>query len=182
MSSSESAGVIPKTNWNNASSAARSTGLTLFDENGTSTTATVTWHADGIWSLPITDAPGNVRMMAGYLDNGLQGTTTAVVAGLPSNANGYSVYVYADGDNKANVRSGLYRISGTGITTASVTLTDAANTNFSGSFTQANNSNGNYVLFTIPGGVSGFTISAIPSTSSDGTQRAPLNGIQIVPR
>ena len=57
---------------------------------------------------------------------------------------------------------------------------DAPNTNFSGTFKQANNSAGNYVVFTIT--ANGFTLAAIPSTASDGAQRAPLNGIQIVPR
>ena len=71
------------------------------------------------------------------------------VAALPSNAGGYNVYVYADGDNGSATRTGAYRISGTGITTTSVKLTDVANTNFSGTFTQGNNSNGNYVMFTI---------------------------------
>ena len=64
------------------------------------------------------------------------------VAGLPANAAGYQVYVYADGDNGGATRTGAYQISGTGITTTSVKLTDAANTNFSGTFTQANNSCG----------------------------------------
>ena len=73
---------------------------------------------------------------------------------------GTRVYVYADGDNGGATRTGAYQISGTGITTTSVKLTDAANTNFSGTFTQANNSAGNYVLFTIT--ATGFTITATP--------------------
>jgi hypothetical protein len=108
------------------------------------------------------------------------GTTTVTVNGLPSNANGYNVYVYADGDNGGATRSGTYQISGTGITTTNIGLTDAANTNFAGTFTQANNSNGNYVVFTIPN-VAGFMISAIPGAASDTQERAPVNGIQIVP-
>jgi len=81
---------------------------------------------------------------------------------------------------RAASRAGLYQINGAGITTTSVSLTDAPNTNFSGTFTQANNSNGNYAVFTINAG--GSPLSAIPSAATDGTQRAPLNGIQIVPR
>jgi hypothetical protein len=60
-----------------------------------------------------------------------------------------------------------------------VNLTDPANTNFSGTFTQANNSNGNYVKFTIT--ATGFTITATPGVATDGFPRAPVNGIQIVP-
>ncbi len=99
---------------------------------------------------------------------------------IAANAAGYDVYVYADGDNATATRTGAYQISGTGITTTSVNLTDAASTNFSGTYTQANNSNGNYVKFTIT--ATGFTITATPGAATDGYPRAPLNGIQIVPR
>jgi hypothetical protein len=180
MGSTEVAGVVPKSNWNGATGASSTAPLALVDETGSATTATATWSSDNVWGLPIVDQPGNMRMMKGYLDTGFQNTTTVNVAGLPSNANGYTVYVYADGANGSASRTGTYQISGTGITTTSISLTDAANTNFSGTFTPANNSNGNYVVFTIPN-VIGFTLSAIPSTASDGTKRAPLNGIQIVP-
>ena len=69
------------------------------------------------------------------------------VAGLPAGT--YDVYVYADGDNGVFSRTGAYRISGAGITTTTINLTDAGNTNFNATFTQANNSAGNYVKFTI---------------------------------
>ena len=117
--------------------------------------------------------------MAGYLDDHYGNPTTVTVSGLGSNANGYSVYVYADGDNGSATRSGTYQISGAGITTTSITLTDPANTNFSGTFAQANNTNGNYVVFTIH--ATAFTLSVTPKAASDGTMRAPVNGIQIMP-
>src|SRR5262249_41436252 len=142
------------------------------------TGAKVVWNTNGIWNLSITDTAGNARMMRGYLDT-VGGTTTVTVTGLPTNSAGYDVYVYADGDSFAT-RTGGYQISGTGITTTSVNLTDLANTNFSGTFTQANNSNGNYVKFTIT--ATGFTITATPGAATDGNPRAPVNGIQIVPR
>jgi hypothetical protein len=119
-------------------------------------------------------------MMRGYLDT-TAGPTTVTVAGLAANAAGYQVYVYADGDNGSATRAGAYQISGVGVTTTSVNLTDAANTNFSGTFTQANNSNGNYVISTIPVAATGFTITATPGASADVYSRAPLNAIQIVP-
>jgi hypothetical protein len=119
-------------------------------------------------------------MMLGYLDNGNADPTTATVSGLPGSATGYNVYVYAEGANGSATRDGIYQISGAGITTSSVTLIDSGNTSFSGTFTQAINSAGNYVEFTIPAGVTGFTITATPSTTSDGAPRAPINGIQIV--
>ena len=64
------------------------------------------------------------------------------VAGLPANAGGYHLYVYADGDNPGATRTGGYKISGTGITTTSVNLIDEEGAYFSGTFTQANNSAG----------------------------------------
>ena len=178
MGSTEVAGVVAQSNWNDASGTSSTTPLVLLDQNGDSTSATVTWNTNGIWELPIADNPGNYRMMRGYLDT-VGGTTTVTVAGLPANAAGYQVYVYADGDNGGATRTGAYQISGTGITTTRVTLTDAANTNFSGTFTQANNSAGNYVLFTIT--ATGFTITATPGASTDSDPRAPLNSIQIIP-
>ena len=179
MGSTETAGVVPETNWNDANGASSSSSLALVDSTGTATGASITWHSDDGWQSPITDSPGNVRMMKGYLDNGTGDTTIVTVNGLASNANGYTVYVYAQGGISGTVsHTGIYHISGTGITTTSVDST--YNSNFNGTFTQASNSIGNYVVFTIPN-VSGFTLSAIPSTASNGNERAPVNGIQIVP-
>jgi hypothetical protein len=181
MGSTEQAGVVAKGNWNNASGAVRSTPLGLVDETGAATTATVTWSADGVWASPIQDAAGNVRMMKGYLDNAAMGTTTVSVSGLPGNAGGYRIYVYAQGTSTGATNTGIYQISGAGITTSSVALT--YNTNFNGTFTQAtaSSANGNYIVFTIPN-KAGFQLSAIPSTASNGYKRAPVNGIQIVPQ
>jgi hypothetical protein len=177
MAASEVAGVVPKSNWN-AASGATGSGMALVDDNGSPTGATVTWSASSVLSLNIADTPGNFRMMNGYLDTVSQ-NAIVTVSGLPSNSAGYDIYVYADGDNGSATRTGTYQISGTGITTTSIDLTDAANTDFSGTFVQANNSNGNYVVFTI--NATGFTLAAIPSTASDGVMRAPVNGIQIIP-
>jgi hypothetical protein len=119
-------------------------------------------------------------MMKGYLDTGSNTTTTVTITGLPTHSAGYKVYVYADGDNGSASRTGIYAISGTGIALTTINLIDAANTNFSGTFTQANNSAGNYVVFTI--NATGFILSATGGTASDGFPRAPVNGIQIVPQ
>jgi len=181
MGSTEQAGVVVKSNWNSASGAVRSTALGLVDETGAATTASVTWNADNVWTSPIQDQAGNMRMMKGYLDNGQMGTSTVSVSGLPANSGGYSVYVYAQGASNSTTNTGIYQISGAGITRSSVALT--YNANFSGTFTQAtaSNGNGNYIIFTIPN-ATGFQLAAIPSTASNGFQRAPLNGIQIVPQ
>ena len=177
MGSTEVAGVVAQSNWNDASGTKSATPLALVNQAGASSGATVTWNTNGIWELPITDTPGNYRMMRGYLDT-VGGVTTVTVGGLA--AGNYNVYVYADGDNGSATRTAAYQISGTGITTTSVSLTDPANTNFSGTFTQGNNSAGNYVMFPIT--ATGFTLTATPGTSTDANTRAPLNAIQIVPQ
>jgi hypothetical protein len=179
MASTEVAGVVAKSNWNNATGSTSTNSLSLFNESGNATSGTVIWKSDNVWSLPITDQPGNARMMKGYLDTGSGNTTTVTVDGLPANSNGYNIYVYADGDNGSATRSATYEINGPGLTTPIVHLTDPPNANFSNAFTQANNSSGNYVLFTNVN-ASSFTISAIPGATSD-RPRAPVNGIQIVP-
>jgi hypothetical protein len=61
-----------------------------------------------------------------------------------------------------------------------ITLIDAASTDFSGTFTLANNGTGNCIVFTNRT-TSGFTLTATPNPLQPGG-RAPLNGIQIVGR
>jgi hypothetical protein len=180
MGVSESAGVVAKTNWNNATNNVSSAPVGLNDETGVSNGGVVTWASDNNWALPITDAAGNVRMMRGYLDTGNQNPSTISVAGLPTSPTGYDIYVYTDGDNETSANTGAYAISGSGITGTSVQATDKANVNFSGAFTQATNSNGNYVKFSAIQATA-FTITATPTTAADGLLRAPVNSIQIVP-
>jgi hypothetical protein len=177
MSAAETAGAIPQTHWNNASGGSRSVPLALVDETGAAIGATVTWASNTTWATPITDQAGDGRMMKGYLDTSNTSTTTITVSGLRSRT--YDVYVYADGDNRTYSRTGAYTITGPGITTTTVTLSDRASTNFSGTFTQAGNSIGNYVKFSVTGGE--FTITASPTLPVSGTRRAPVNGLQIVP-
>jgi hypothetical protein len=88
--------------------------------------------------------------------------------------------VYADGDNRENTRSAIYRLTPVGGSSADITLTDPANTNFSGTFIDAAGGAGNYVKFTVTAGE--FTVAAMPASASTVTRRAPINAIQIVPR
>ncbi|HVW86967.1 MAG TPA: DUF1349 domain-containing protein [Bryobacteraceae bacterium] len=179
MGTAETAGVVAKSQWNNATGASSAAALNLLDENGAATGASVTWSSDNTWNLPITDTAGNNRMMRGYLDNGSGVNPIAItVSGLSSGT--YHVYVYADGDNAGVTRTGIYQISGAGITTTSISATDSANTNFTGAFVQASNSAGNYVVFSSVPISAGFTITATPGTST-GARRSPVNAIQIVP-
>ena len=178
MATGEVAGVYPRAHWNPAAGAAQATPQALLDETGAATGATLSWSASGVWSLPGTGTTGDMHMMAGYLD--ATGANTIVrVAGLPANAAGYDVLVYADGDNGSATRTGIYQLSGAGITTTSIRLTDPGNVDFTGAYQQASGSSGNYVRFHVQ--ATAFNLTAIPATSSDSYPRAPMNGIQIVP-
>jgi hypothetical protein len=172
MGSSETAGVIPVTNWNNANGASQSIGQALVDNTGTATGATATWSSTNTWVLPITDAAGSVRMMRGYLDTSNTSTTTITVSGIPAlfTSTAYDVIVYTDHDNAVATRTGNYTIGGT-----TLTSTDNANANFAGAFAEGLQ----YVRFNGLTG-SSFVLSATPNTSTDGNKRAPVNGIQIV--
>ncbi len=176
MAASESAGVVPQANWNNAAGAASSAPFYLVDNAGTATTANVTWAAHGAWMTPIADQPGNARLMKGYLDTSSTSVTTVMVAGLPQGS--YDVYVYTDGDNRVYTRTAAYQLTGPGLAQTTVNLTDVASTNFSGTFTEAAGTSGNYVKFSITG--TAFTLTATPGTSTNATLRAPVNAIQIV--
>jgi hypothetical protein len=177
MASSEIGGVVARSRWNAASGANRTTPLALVDESGTVTGASVTWTSDATEATGINDQAGNFRLMKGYVESRGTRTVRVVVTGLAAAT--YDVYVYVDGANSSSRRTATYRISGTGITTTSTAVTDAAYTNFAGSFTRAQNSVGNYARFTVT--ASAFTITATPGSSSNYYMRAPVNAIQIVP-
>jgi hypothetical protein len=156
--------------------------VALVDQNGGATTATATWSCYNLWNLPISTTPANFTMMEGYLDDGNGGTTTVSVSGLVGAANGYMVYVYANGDNPGATRSANYTIAAPGVANTTILLTDLPSAYFNGTFNQVTSTSpdGNYMTFSIPG--TSFTLTATPTTASDGSPRAPVNGIQIVPQ
>jgi hypothetical protein len=174
MAKSEPAGLLLRENWNDAAGAKSASPLALVDENGSRSGATVSWTSDDIQSTTIPDLAGNYRMMRGYLDNGSGNPTTVTVSGLASGT--YSIYVYVDANNAGTTETATYQISGPGITPASATATDLPNTDFSGTFVQADNGAGNYIVFSNVTITSGFTLTA---TAAPGGS-APVNGIQIV--
>src|SRR5574340_18504 len=166
----ETAGVVPAANWNNAIGLRGESALV--DAAGVATGVTVAWAAQAMGNLLLSDTPGNPRLMLGYLDTLGTAPTTISVSNLPAWAPGYYVYVYADGYSGTFTRTAVYRLAG-----AFVRVTD--NTDFTGAFTLANGSPGNYALFTVQGGT--FTLTAEAAYSTDRFLRAPVNAIQIVP-
>jgi endoglucanase len=183
IASSETAGVVAQQYWNGAYG---NSGVFsgMLDNRGAATAAAVNWTASNMYFTNIVDQPGNFRMMKGYLDDSNTSFTAVQVTGVPGS---YDVYVYFDGGNGSVTRSASYRLlaSGKGNGCAAsngliVSGTDAADTDFSGTFTFATaGSAGNYVVFPDCTGEN-FTILAIHGTSTDSTYRGPVNGIQIV--
>jgi len=127
------------------------------------------------------------------------------VAGLPASITStpYSVIVYYDGDNGTANRTGKFSISGAATGNTTFYGRDAASSTFSGAYilgqtpvdplaggatttTVDNNSAaallvpaGNFMIFTGLTG-DGFTLSAQSYVTSDGTNRASVNGIQVI--
>ncbi len=174
LSPGEIAGVVEKPNWNSATGAQSTSPLALRDESGALTTATVSWTAANTWSVPITGTTGQIRMMRGYLDNATQRPTTVTVTGLPVAANGWDIYVYTDGDNGSARKEGLYWLDGG----APVFCSDRSN--FTGTYQRCADGPGNYVVLSTA--ETSFKLTALPIASESGNFRAPVNGIQIVPR
>ena len=182
MGPTEVAGAVPAANWNNAAGAnSGGTPLALVDSTGAATPVSVVWNANGLWSNALADAPGNNRMMKGYLDNSNTSTTTVTVSGL-SKTTTYGIYVYVAPFDQ-NVRGGY------SIGTQKYFLTDGSVApGFDGThFVQSNSTDstnpgvGNYVLFSVSGQTS-YTVNAqaIPATPTLGDGfRAPVNAMQI---
>lgn len=166
MGATEVAGVVPVSNWNSfPTTGSGGPQSNLINDLGANSGASVSWTANNTWSTPITDTPGDNRMMRGYLDTTNTSTTSITVSSIPYAL--YDVYVYADGDNVAASRGGRYTIGAT-----SLINIDPASTNFSGSYI----SGANYVRFT---NVSGASFNLTGTPTSPGNIRAPINGIQI---
>jgi hypothetical protein len=183
MLAAEVAGFRPASNWN---SAPMNAGLlaNLVFADGTATAATLTWASaamgtnPGVWKNAFPDAPGDARMMNGYLDPTTPATPASiVVSGLPATitTGGYDVYVYTFGNiPSATTRTYGYAI---GTTMFTVSQTGPSPTTFAGFVLAPPGGAGNTVIFRNLVGAS-FTLIATPGTGS--TIRAPVNGIQIV--
>jgi hypothetical protein len=185
LMSTEAAGFVPLTNWNNVD-ASNITTTNLINNSGTTTGVQVAVSGStNSWSIPngnLGAAAGtpNGKMMQGYLDsgNGPPATTTTVtIMGL--NAAGftgtYHVYVYAVGDANSG-RAADYTINNT----QTFHLVD--DTQFTGTFRPVATGvggSGNYMDFTV-NGADMITLTAVGTTTTDGNMRAPINGIQIV--
>jgi hypothetical protein len=209
LAPTDTAGVIPLANWNSFTGNVQATPQALKNSSGAATTATATWVSQGTWNTGTTAATPDMTMMKGYLDTGdatptppAIGVTTVTIAGLPAATEPWAVILYYDGDTGEN-RVGKYTISGaaTGNTTFWGRNAGGAANRFNGTYVLAQTpvdplaaggtvDNNNTAALTVPAGnymiipgITGtdFVISAEASISQGGTNRAPLNGLQIVP-
>ena len=188
MDPNESAGVKRAAHWN---SAPGDTGTlaSLVSSSGSATAASANWSVPELgglstWSNSFTDAPGDPRMMNGYLDPRMPDQPgTVSVANLPAEmSSGYDVYVYCySAVDSGDTRNYQYKI---GSTTVSVSQPSLSTSSFPG-YTLATGGDGgtagagDYVVFRNLTG-SSFTLTAQPRPSTWGMQRAPVNGMQIV--
>ncbi len=183
MAATETAGVKPAANWNSATGPMGSL-MALRLSSGTTTEAGVAWNAPpgpgsaGVYGVGLTDAPGNARMMNGYLDpTATAMPATVVVTNLPVDiaASGYDVYVYTMNRITTGNRTYKYTIGGATLTVTqagpSPSMLPAFVTLAPGSV----NGPANYIVFRNIKDAS-FMLTATPDTGN----RAPINGIQIV--
>jgi len=183
IAANQTAGVVPRANWNNVASGQAGAVYDLVNDANAQTTADISWTANNTWQISAAaPADGNAAIYKGYLDTTEFSTTTVNVAQIPFAL--YDVYVYFDGDTALG-RSGKYTIDTS--TLAPITqgeYLDNANWPIaagSGAFALADapGEAGNYALFRNLSGES-FALTATPFGGPN--PRAPVNAIQIVER
>ncbi|HVT83082.1 MAG TPA: hypothetical protein VHM90_20765 [Phycisphaerae bacterium] len=206
MTASETAGVVPQAHWNTAGSANEAdrlknnvgsiSGILVDDTGKVLADAAISWKANNCSSTILTDAPGNNRMMRGYLDsadpaNPLRSSTTSVTLTVPESyaKAGYDLIVYFDANSSAGStdRVGRYRIfkgaTATGGAVAQAFGKTVFNSDFGGKFVESKGGSaqqataGNYVVFHQ---LRETTISLDATGVAGDVQRAPINAIQIV--
>src|SRR5207247_2562326 len=169
---------------------------------------TLWWGSPNTWAVATT-VPGTPdgKLMNGYIDSNGSGTGTAgtdlsqavnqpylAVGNLPAlyQQRGYKVVVYADGNNGGDARAAQYWLQSFGgnvTNSAGADLTphyfllDAANTDFTGTYTQVTSTTpgspttGNYIVFD---GLTAGSFVLRADEVSGGTLRAPINAVQFI--
>ena len=190
MGPTEIAGAKPAANWN---SAATGIGLiaNLVFSDGVASGASVVWAPPmqtgdlGTWSIGYTDAPGDVRMMNGFLGPTWSaipatGATLLTVSGLPASiaSGSYDVYVYVLG-SPVSMRSYQYAIGSTAITVTQTTGPPIPPATPYPYTVAPDMGMGTHIIFR---GVTGssFALTVKPAAGDTSSPRAPVNGFQIV--
>ena len=136
----DTAGVVPQQNWNNANPSGYNSGGTaqitgpnpgvISDSSGAPTEVTFSYAAQGMWSVDQSTWTGNQQLMNGYSDVEGSGNGQYTLGNLPYSP--YNVYVYISSDTDG-------RTAGVNINGGSNTylLTDAYGYNYSNPLIQA---------------------------------------------
>jgi hypothetical protein len=183
MGATETAGAtgVVKANWNSIFYSNGGFG-DLKDDTGTATTTDAVWSNGLIGDMAITDSAGQNRMMRGYMAAAIGQVFEVNLYNIPPafTSEGFDIYIYSDNYNGGARTAKITSIS-TNRGTAIIQITDPANTNFSGTYVNANYSNGNYgrVMNVTDANV---TLRFENVSSADGWAGAAVNGIQIVAR
>jgi hypothetical protein len=175
MDPSEVAGaVVRQMNWNPAQKAAGGD-IALMDDMGLSSGATLEYYSSAnTWAVPITDVPGDIRLMRGYLDTTATSTTVVVISGIPYAK--YDVYLYSRGDGTDD-RQGLFFVNDLEGDNGQTCFNPGGDF-FIGTYVLGQN----YLVFSAQTS-SELVIFATPDPNFNngaGGFRAPLNGVQIV--
>lgn len=183
MAASESAGVIPQTNWNSLAASSNAGSNLLIDSTGATVAGSnIVWSTNNNFTIAGSgnNNPGNQKMLNGYIDTNNTDANTFTVTGVGLPGTFFNVIVYTDGDGSDN-RFGTYSINGG----PSELVRDNTNaTSIAGTFDEANSDEiGNYLLFSnvLANSNGGFVLTATPTDGGvgSGLPRAPVNGIQI---
>ena len=119
-----SAGVIPQTNWNNITVGSYGSGTILSGDGLVSATLTIKGNTNAIWRTGVANDGGNGSLMNGYLDLGANrgGPETNIVSGLTGSV--YTVYIYNQADARRPQNGGdwlpNYNVNGVAFCTAMV--------------------------------------------------------------
>lgn len=200
LNADEIAGVpaVAQGNWNNLSGVSGLQAGLVADDQGSAvdTATTVDWTASGTWSSTgrgeenngFPDGPDR-DLMTGYLDTGDDSITFVTISDIPADltSGGYNVYVYALGGVPA--RGGGYRVTdlaGNELAPYQLVSSPTNPDSYIQDTGESHDETGNYVVFK---GLTADGIVIEASTSFDfdfndlgtpaGTQRAPINAIQL---
>ena len=158
LSSGDSAGVVPQTNWNSSDGtdpdgdgSGTNAGIlpgggSLVDDSGASTGVTATWSSNNTWNTNNGTSNGDNKVMNGYIDHTGGPPATISFTNIPYAE--YDVYVYVGSDG--NGRTGTVS---DGTTTYSYTTNANTGGSFPGAYIQTTdtgggNPNANYAKFT----------------------------------
>lgn len=181
MGPAEVAGVVPRSNWNNAALAGGLPGTPLVSHTGATIPGSlILYGGANVWTTGIPESPGDTRMMNGYLDSSNQSLTIVIIwVADHFGANPYDVYVYASGDQPGTGRFGFYTILSEG----GVSFRRGDDTvGFQGTYFEDTGTGGNYLKISgVQGELFGIFASAWnPQNPEVNGFRAPINGIQMV--